>query len=140
MKKSELKTGMVVETRRGELATVMKNNCFGEDCIVFSENNQTELNDFDEDTLEWYKGTVYRNTLNPKHAKSLDIMKVYLPRNPAKSFSRDINEMELIWEGPKRIYNVEIEVKDNFTGFDILNSLKNIEFIKDLRITVQDES
>lgn len=53
MKKSELKTGMVVECRSGEKALVIKDNCYGEDAIIFAPNNWTGLDGFSEDLL-WH--------------------------------------------------------------------------------------
>lgn len=99
MKKSELKTGMVVELRDGRLATVFKDTFWGNDFIVMSENIQASLSNFDEDTLEWYKkDKIVSLTESEKHRRSVDIMKVYIPRTPAKCFSRDTNEMKCIWD------------------------------------------
>ena len=92
MKKVQLQTGMIVELRNGNTALVVKDNCYGEDGIVFDKDSWTGLSSYDENTLKW---TFVSET--PK----FDIVKVYKPDLPTgflgrKSAHRD--GMELLWE------------------------------------------
>lgn len=99
MKKSELKTGMVVETRRGELATVFIDNVYGEDAIVFNEGNWTGLDSFDEETLEWFPETVKDRNNRTPHQRSVDIVKVLQPDLPTGFFKQDskFGPMKVLW-------------------------------------------
>lgn len=105
MKKSDLKTGMLVETRVGEIGLIMKDNAYGEDAVVFHENSWTGLVGFDENTLEWsLESRDPNNTRLTKHCLSVDIMKVYKPDLPTGFLSRKNNfsrELTLIWEREK---------------------------------------
>ena len=96
MKKQDLKTGMIVETRSGQLALIVRDNVYGQDAVIFSENNWTTLDGFSED-LRW--GV---NSLVPKFCKTIDIMKVYKPDLPTGFLSR-VNKLgkeklTLLWE------------------------------------------
>lgn len=149
MKKSELKTGMVVELRSGQLATVFKDTFWSNDFIVMSENNQTGLENFDEDTLEWYKQE--KNKFHPGeiHRRNTDIMKVYIPKNPAKCFSRDTNEMKCIWdrdaeEAKKRKDDAQElgelihEALDIFIKNDIDGMKNSISVLKEMSKDIED--
>jgi len=96
MKKKDLKTGYIVETRSGETALIVRNNCYGEDAVIFAENNWTSLDEFNED-LTWHN----EDGLQTDFAKTVDIMKVYKPDLPTGFLSRTSkhsNKMELLWE------------------------------------------
>ena len=113
MKKSELKTGMIVLTRRGEYATVFKNNVYGQDAIVFNENNWTGLDSFEEDTLEWHPETVRDRNNRTSHQKSVDIIKVFQPDLPTGFFKQDskFGPMKILWDASNEIRNNLVEGK-----------------------------
>ena len=107
MKKSDLKTGMVVECRSGLRALVMKDNCYNEDAIVFASNNWTPLNGFSEDLI-WHN----ENGTQSEFAKTVDIMAVYTPQLPCyfllfKELTSDWGDFPCIW---KRNENIEQSV------------------------------
>jgi hypothetical protein len=94
MKKKDLKTGMIVETRAGEKALIVKDNVYGKDAVIFSENNWTPLDEFDNDLI-WH------NTPNrTDFAETVDICKVYKPDLPTGFLSRysKFGDLELLWE------------------------------------------
>jgi hypothetical protein len=96
MKKSDLKTGMIIETREGETGLILKDNVLGIDAVVFNESSWTELKDFGED-LKW-------NFLATKpRDHNVDICKVYKPDLPTGFLSRKsrFETMELLWERKK---------------------------------------
>lgn len=98
MKKQDLKTGTIVETRCGERATVLIDNVNTIDAIVFNTSNWTDLSDFSED-LQWHKEDKNRT----EHTLSVDIMKVYKPSTPAGSIGQGYkdnysNTLTLLWE------------------------------------------
>jgi hypothetical protein len=96
MKKRDLKSGMIIETRSGERALIVKDNCYGKDAVIFHEKNWTELDSFNHDLL--FHGD------DPDrycYAKSIDIVKIFKPNLPTGFLSRKSNrcpEMELLWE------------------------------------------
>lgn len=100
MKKSELKNGMLVETRRGEIGTIILGFSNWGDCLIFSGNSWTGLDSFDEDTLEWYPDTVRDKNNRTEHQMSVDIMKVYLPNLPTGLLNQDEDKGKLIWKRP----------------------------------------
>ena len=91
MKKSQLKTGHIVETRAGEKALIVLNNVYGEDAVIFADNNWTDLNGFNDD-LFWHPES------NTEYSKTVDIMKVYQPILPCYFLSKSNFTMDLIWE------------------------------------------
>ena len=96
MKKSDLKSGMIIETRAGERALIVLNNCYGRDAVIFAENNWTDLDGFSEDLI-WHNEAGKQSDF----AKTVDIMKIYRPDLPTGFLSRKSkfsNEMELLWE------------------------------------------
>ena len=96
MKKQDLKTGMLVETRSGQLALIVKDNIYGQDAVIFAEDNWTSLDGFSED-LRWSVASHV-----PKFCKSVDIMKVYKPDLPTGFLSRcnkfGSQKLTLLWE------------------------------------------
>ena len=107
MKKSELKTGMVVELRSGNRALVVKDTCCGNDAIIFADDNWIELDRYNNN-LAWSFGL---------H----DIISVYKPSSPNnflnfKTLSDHLlGEMECIWEREKNSTTVEVQRFSNKT-------------------------
>lgn len=95
MKKSDLKTGMIIETRAGETGLIMKDNCYGEDAVVFADDNWTGLNRFLED-MTWTGATGGVSD----YCKTVDIMKVFTPDLPSGFLKRDskFKSWAPIWE------------------------------------------
>jgi hypothetical protein len=96
MKKRDLKSGMIIETRSGERALIVKDNCYGKDAVIFHEKSWTELDSFNHDLL--FHGDDPDRTC---YAKSIDIVKIFKPNLPTGFLSRKSNgfpEMELLWE------------------------------------------
>ena len=116
MKKSELKTGMVVELRSGNRALVVKDNCYKQDAIIFANDNWTRLDSYSEDLL-WHVGRNERSD----YVKSYDIVKVYKPTTPNnflnfKTLKDGMNgTMECIWEREKDSTTVEVQRFPNKT-------------------------
>ena len=110
MKKSELKTGMVVELANSSRALVVKDNCYGEDSIIFANDNWTGLDSYSEDLL-WYVDEIER----------LDLVKVYKPTTPNNFLNfRTLKDhlngtMECIWEREKDSTTVEVQRFPNKT-------------------------
>ena len=94
MKKSDLKTGMVIERADGQRGLVVLNNCYGEDGIIYSNDNWSGLDAYDED-LTW--NFVSRDP-------QLAIVKVYKPSTPNNFLNfktlKDhlFGSMDCIWE------------------------------------------
>lgn len=90
MKKSDLKTGMVVETRSGEKYLVMLNpDCGGRDLISF-HGGFMQLEGYDEDLI----------LKNGQYKDDFTIDKIYSARNTIAFLLNDIDKMDLklIWE------------------------------------------
>lgn len=101
MKKSQLKTGMIVECRSGKRALVLLNTelCF-KDSIVFRDTNWTELEDFSEDMI-WHPKRYGTNSKRTEHEMSVDIMKVFQPQlgTSCLNFNNNFpNPGKLLWE------------------------------------------
>ena len=97
MKLSDLKTGMIVETRDGETGLIVKDNCYGEDAVIFSNDSWTPLIGFNKD-LSWSSVSFFPDS---DFYKSLDIVKVFQPSLPTGFLSKDSegnNEMVTLWE------------------------------------------
>ena len=111
MKKSDLKTGMVIERADGQRGLVVLNNCYGEDGIIYANDNWSGLDAYDED-LTW-------NFVGPD--SQLDVVKVYKPSTPNnflnfKTLSDHLlGEMECIWEREKNSTTVEVQRFPNKT-------------------------
>lgn len=102
-KKSDLKTGMIVKTRSGDTGLVMLDNCFGVDAIVFSGNNWTELDEYDDDLYWCYrvdKKHGFREETRDEFTRSVDIMKIYEPDLPTGFLRRAnrFNKWLPVWE------------------------------------------
>ena len=97
MKKSDLKTGMVVETRDGFRELIVLNfNGMGENYTV----NNGVFGNLDQ----------MRRDLTSKVNREYDIMKVYAPDNPVSSFNLDPDN--LIWERVKNNGVTELTLED----------------------------
>lgn len=90
MKKSDLKTGMIIESRKGEKALVVKDNCYGEDAIIYNKSDWTQLDSFSDD-LKFYGDDEERT----QFSKSVDIVKVFMPNLPTAFLDKE--DMKLIW-------------------------------------------
>ena len=116
MKKSELKTGMVVELANGNRALVVKDNCYKQDAIIFTNDNWTDLDSYSEDLL-WHVEEIERSAF----VKSCGIVKVYKPTTPNnflnfKTLKDHMNgTMECIWEREKNSTTVEVQRFPNKT-------------------------
>jgi len=124
-----LKTGMIVTCRSGKNGLIVKDNCYGEDAVVFSENNWTSLKDFDNNTLkdfdnntlEWLKHDKTRT----EFAKSVDIMKVYKPNLPCDFLNVEMSGLltgesgfKPVWER-KEVQEMTLEQVCKELGKDI---------------------
>lgn len=92
MKKSELKTGMIVKCRDGETALIVKDNVYGKDAVIFSEDNWTGLDDYGEDDLKWH--------FNGRNGSEIDIMAIFKPDLPTGFLTREskFSALKLLWE------------------------------------------
>jgi len=101
MKKSDLKTGMIVKTRGGKTALVVRNTFFESgifgknDVIIFAKNNWASLNSYFDD-LTW-----------DGDCRQFDIIEVYTPHLPCDFLSIDTltnkrwGEFPCIWKRDK---------------------------------------
>jgi hypothetical protein len=98
MKKSDLKTGMLLTTREGEVGIVMLNNTYGEDALVFSENSWTGLSGFTEDLMWISSNETLENRID--FCKTVDIIKVEAPDLPTGFISRKSKwgGLKILWE------------------------------------------
>lgn len=94
MKKSDLKTGMILEHRSGQTSVVFLDNVYGKDAIVFSDSSWTDINDFD-DSFNW---TFLSRGLPREHG--VDVMKIYKPDLPTGFLTREskFGSMQVLWE------------------------------------------
>ena len=104
MKKSELQNGMIVELRGGQRALIVRDNCYGQDAVIFNDDNWTSLKEFDENTLEW----VFLGG-KTAHAESMGIVKVYKPSLPCYFLDKNRTDMVLIWKREKSIKEYTME-------------------------------
>lgn len=97
MRKSGLKTGMIVELAGGIKALVVKDNCYGKDVLIFNNEYWVELEDYDEDTLRWKTAEGEERS---DFVKSIDIVKVFQPSKPGGFLSRgdEFSDMKLLWQ------------------------------------------
>lgn len=119
MRKSDLKTGMIVETRGGNRGTIFLDNIYEQDAVVFAKNNWTGLDAFGED-LKWYPDI--NQKVRSEHAKSVDIVKVYKPDLPTGFFTQEskFGPLKLLWERKP-------DIRDNMTiGKWYLNKLGGV--------------
>ena len=101
MKKSDLKTGMLVKIRSGEIGLVALDNCCNEDAIIFSGDYWTDLNGFNED-LFWHHHDPNRSSF----AETVDIMVVYKPNLPPGFLSR--RNLEVLWRrAPEKTFELD---------------------------------
>lgn len=125
MTKSELKTGMITRHRNGDYGLVVKDNCYGEDAILFSSNNWTGLEEFDEETLEWRLNAKNRT----EYAKTVDIVEVFLPNLPCDMLNHDMKKPTAGFSGFRSIWKREDVVE--MTLEEICKTLgKNIKLVR----------
>ena len=112
MKKSQLKTGMIVETAGGNKAIVILGTDImtnDSDVIIFSNYNWIGLKSFNEDLL-WH---LEEDGSQTEYAKTININKVYKAPLPSKILDyQKSNSLELIWERPKEPEIVEMTMDD----------------------------
>jgi len=129
MKKSDLQTGHIIETRSGETGLIAKNNVYGEDAVIFNKGNWTSLDGFTED-LYWY-GVHYINMKieRTSFCETVDIMKVYEPILPTEFLSRDRKKLKLIWERDENKY-IKIDGK-KYDKNMVMERIKELKPIKE---------
>lgn len=101
--KSDLQTGMVVETKDGTKYIVMRNSCISapDSDFIVNENGWNPLRYYNDDLLEYHTYS------------DLDIIKVYKPNYPNVIRTFEEDALELIWEREeyKEMTVAEIEEK-----------------------------
>lgn len=85
--KDDLRTGMVVEYRCGEKATVLIDNAYGYDALISIDGSWMDIYEYNNDM-----------TLCQLENNSLDITKVYKPQSPGSMITMEDDKLELIWE------------------------------------------
>ena len=130
MNKSDLRNGHIIETRKGETGLIIKDNVFGEDAVIFSENNWTGLDGFDEN-LYWYGSPRDNKFLYNRNdfCRTVDIMRVYKPNLPTGFLSRangknNDKPMTLIWEREDEY--IEIEGR-KYNKSDVIERIKELK-------------
>ena len=107
--KSDLMNGHIIETRAGERGIIIKDNCYGEDAVVFAKHNWTGLDGFSEDML-WHTESLAKD-----YCRTVDIVKVFKPDLPTGFLSRRnkfSDGLTLVWarEEPSiNDYAIEID-------------------------------
>jgi hypothetical protein len=105
MKKSDLKTGMLVENRYGRRYMVFIGGVLREDCIIGDDGF---------DLLSSYTDDLKSNA----DFENLDIMKIYEPKSPSSIrhyiYSNEIDRFKLIWnrKNCKKIEKIESEISE----------------------------
>lgn len=101
MKKSDLKTGMIVEVRSGEEYVVFIDVCITqyvlENYIDQDKNNSLLI---DSANNNWLDLGSYNENMCSDSGKSFDIMKIYIPYHPYGFMNVSYNKEKrhLIWE------------------------------------------
>ena len=115
MKKSDLKTGMVVETAAGEKYLVMLNpDCKGRDLISF-EGGWMDLDSYDKN-LKVICGKT-RFDINKVYTLGMSIASLFL--------QHDIPKYDLIWERKENPVEMTIEEIEKKLG------IKNLKIVKE---------
>lgn len=114
MKKSDLKSGMLVETRDGSLAIVMLNTPKG-DALV---SNHEEI----EEEKTWKSLKEHNNDLTSSFDEDDDIVKVYNFDSNSNGASLSKNCREIIWEREENVpeYTMEEAIKKMGHNFKII--------------------
>lgn len=105
MKKSDLKSGMLVKTRAGNIGLIVKDNCHGEDAVIFNAGDWTGLDGYSENLI-WHEFDVDRID----YCKTIDIVAVYKPDLPTGFLSRKskFGSLELLWERkPEKTFELD---------------------------------
>lgn len=118
MKKSELKTGMIVETREGKEYVVfidvcktryVSENYNGNDSVLVNNNIWLSLDDYED------------NMLHSGKNNSFDIIKVYIPNHPYSFIdtSYEKSQRNLIWKRIEEAKEMTMEELEKHFGCKI---------------------
>ena len=114
MKKSELKSGMVVEDKRGRRGIVLIGTTLGD--IIGGLGNPGG------DRSTWGKLSKYADDLTSSFGKDYDIVKVFNPDNNMSYGSVEDLHLIMIW---KRVKTVELTMDEIAKKFGVdVNNLK----------------
>ena len=111
MKKSQLKTGHLLELENGEFVTVIKSSLFSGGIVKDIESGSWDYLD------------IYNNDMiNESEHGHASIIKVYKPAHPGflgvKPSSDGIRRHTLIWERPEEIIELTIDEIAEWKGVD----------------------
>ena len=107
MKKTDLKVGMVVKLRCGELHMLMPCGNAKYDLVLFDGNGWLRFNDFEDD-------------LTDKDDTNYDIMKVYGFSHYANQvMSFKTNERELLWERKEEKKKMTVSEIESILGYEV---------------------
>ena len=117
MKKSDLKTGMIVETREGNEYIVFINTCKTEsnpdiNNVLVGQNNKW---------LNLYNYNENMEHINGEFEGVFDIVKVYIPYHPFTftNITYQKEDRRLIWERDKKIKEVTLKELEEYFGYRI---------------------
>ena len=99
MKKNDLKTGMMVECRNGNVYTVMLGTGVGCDNVLVRGNGWNSLDSYDND--------LKCNTLGVSRNEEYDIMKVYKPTKEAQIGHKE--DCDLIWTRREKFFKEDLK-------------------------------
>lgn len=123
MKKSDLKTGMLVELRRGDTAWVLKDTADG-DWLQWDDARCLNLEEYNNELLY----STY--SCSPEN---YDIIKIYQPNGYQYLDKESINKLKLIYERNEN--EIKVHINAQLEGIDEIkkiideleNKLKNIK-------------
>ena len=119
MKRSELKSGMVVKTRGGDLGIVL-----------LGTSNGDIIGGCGKDNATWKPLDVMKNNLNGRE-ECYDIIEVYDSYSNFLFGSLDLNKLNLIWSRPIPPTYIELTIDEIAERLDIdVNLLKIIKGTK----------
>jgi hypothetical protein len=101
MKKSELKTGMIVENEINEIGIVMIDCSHGEDLILFDKGGSDSLD-------------IYNDDLSHESNSNFDLVKVRNPKRPRF----DPSAISIIWERKEDIPELTMDELTEKLGFN----------------------
>ena len=122
MKKSDLRTGMIVETRSGSEYVVFINTCQPEFC---SDNYRDENGDIalivNQENYLWTSLNNYNEDLCKNDDKSADIVKVYIPYHPYAfmDITYEKSDRKLIWEREVPIKEMTMKELEEHFGYKV---------------------
>lgn len=107
MKKKDLKVGMVVEDREGELSMLMPYDNVDYDLVLSNRNS-------------WIRFKNFNNDLTHNKFEDLDIMKVYGFTNyPTQATIVSTDNRELLWERKEEKKKMTVSEVENILGYGI---------------------